>query len=45
MMMFYFNLVCFSFYISYSVLPFHLVYVLQFFRLIFFDVLSQALIK
>ena len=30
MMIFYFYLVCFTFTISYSVLPFHLVYVLQF---------------
>ena len=42
MMIFYFYLVCFTFSISYSVLPFHLVYVLQFLHL-FFYVLSQPL--
>ena len=46
MMIFYFYLVCFTFYISYSVLPFHLVYILQFLHPFnFFDVLSQAFIK
>ena len=47
MMIFYFYLVCFTLSISYSVLPFHLVYVLQFLHLLFsfFDVLSQAFIK
>ena len=45
MMIFYFYLVCFTFSISYSVLPFHLVYVLQFLHLSFFNVLSQAFIK
>ena len=45
-MIFYFYLVCFTFFISYSVLPFHLVYILQFLHLFFFfDVLSQAFIK
>ena len=43
---FYFYLVCLTFSISYSVLPFHLVDVFQFLQLfIFFDVLSQAFIK
>ena len=37
-------LFCFTFYISYSVLPFHLVYVFQFLHLFFF-MFSQALIK
>ena len=46
MMIFYFYLVCFTFSISYSVLPFHLVYVLQFLHLFFFlNVLSQAFIR
>ena len=49
MITFYFDLGCFSFSISYSVLPFHLVYVFQFLHLFsfffFFDVLSQAFIK
>ena len=36
MRIFYFYLVCFSFSISYSVLPFHLVYVSQFLHLSFF---------
>ena len=46
MMIFSFYLVCFTFSISYLVLPFHLVYVLQFPHLfIFFDVLSQVFIK
>ena len=45
-MIFYFYLVCFTFSISYSGLPFHLVYVLQFLHLFFFfNVLSQALNK
>jgi len=45
-MLFYFYLICFTFYISYSVLLFHLVYVLQFLHLFFFlDVLSQDFIK
>ena len=44
-MTFYFYLVYFTFVILYSVLPFHLVYVLQFLHLFFFDVLSQAIIK
>ena len=35
MIIFYFDLVCFTFSISYSVLPFHLVYILQFFHLFF----------
>ena len=35
MMIFYFYLVCFIFSISYSALPFHLVYVLQFLHLSF----------
>ena len=35
-MIFYFYLVCFTFYVSYSLLPFHLVYVLQFLCLFFF---------
>ena len=42
-MIFHFYLDCFSFYISYSVLPFHLVYGFQFLHLNFFNVLSQAL--
>ena len=33
MMVFYFYLVCFTFSVSYSVPPFHLVYVLQFLHL------------
>ena len=47
MMIFSFYLVCFTFSISYSMLPLHLVYVFQFLHLffIFFGVLSQALIK
>ena len=45
MMIFYLYLVCFTFSISYSVFPFHLVYVLQYLHLFFFDVLSQAFIK
>ena len=46
MMMFHFYLVCFTFSISCSVLPFHLVYVFQFLHLfIFFNVLSQAFIN
>ena len=47
MMTFYFSLVCFTFSISYSVLPFHLVPVLQFLHLspFFLDVLSQAFKK
>ena len=45
MMIFYFYLVCFTFSISYLVLPFHLVYVLQFLHLFFFNVRSQAFIK
>ena len=47
MMVFYFYLVCFTFSISYSMLPLHLVYVFQFLHLffIFFGVLSQALMK
>ena len=49
MLIFYFYLVCLAFSISYSVLPFHLVYVLQFlhpfFFSFFFDGLSQAFIK
>ena len=45
-MIFYSYLVCFTFSISYSVLPFHLVYVFQFLHLfLFFNVLSQAFIK
>jgi len=46
-MIFYFYLVGFTFSISYSVLPFHLVCVFQFLHLFcfFFDVLSQAFIK
>ena len=40
-----FYLACFTFSISYSVLPFHLVYVFQFPHLLFFYVLYQALIK
>ena len=35
MKIFYFYLVCFTFSISYSVFPFHLVYVLQFLHLFF----------
>ena len=35
MMVFYFYLVCFTFSISYSVLPFHLAYVFQFLQLFF----------
>ena len=42
-MIFYFYLVCYTFSISYSVLPFHLACVFQFLR--FFNVLSQAFIK
>ena len=54
MMIFYFYLVCFNFSISYSVLPVHLVYVLQFLHhfslslslfFFFFYVLPQAFIK
>ena len=46
MVTFYFYLVSFTYSISYSVLPFHLVYILQFMHLFFFfDVLSQAFIK
>ena len=53
MMIFYFYLVCFNFSISYSVLPVHLVSVLQFLHLFclslslfcFLDVLPQAFIK
>ena len=44
MMIFHFYLVCFTFSISCSVLPFHLVYVFQFLHLLF-CVLSQAFIK
>ena len=44
-MIFYFYPVCFTFSISYLVLPFHLVYVLQFLHLFFFNVRSQAFIK
>jgi len=49
-MIFYFYLLCFTFSVSYSMLPFHLVYVLQFLHLslslfFFFDGLSQAFIK
>ena len=46
-MIFFFHPVCFTFSISYSVLPFNLlVYVSQFLHLSFFsDVLSQAFIK
>ena len=44
-MILYFHLVCFTFYILYSVLPFHIVYVFQFFQLFFFffGVLSHPL--
>ena len=45
MMIFYFYLVCFTFSISYLVLPFHLVYVLQFLHLFFVNVRSQSFIK
>ena len=45
MMIFYFYLACFTFPISYSVLRIHLVYVPQFLRLFFLNVLSQAFIK
>ena len=46
MTLFYFYLVSFTFSISYSVLPFQVVYVFQFLHLFFFfDVLSQAFIK
>ena len=45
MMIFYFYLVCFTFYVSYLMLPFHLVYIFQFLHLFFSDVLSQAFIK
>ena len=49
MRIFYFYIVCFTFSIFYSVLPFHLVYVFQFLHLFFFffffDVLYQACIK
>ena len=44
----FFYLVYFTFSISFSVLPFHLVYVFQFLHLslfFFFDVLSQGFIK
>ena len=44
MMIFYFCLVCLTFYISYSVVPSHLVYVCQF-SVSFFVVLSQTFIK
>ena len=44
-MIFYFYLVCFTLSISYSGLPFHLVYIFQFLRLFLFDVLSQAFIR
>ena len=41
-----FYLACFTFSISYSVIPFHLIYVFQFLHLFFFfDVLYQACIK
>ena len=46
MVIFHFYLVCFTFSISYLVLPFHLVYVLKFLHLIFlmffFKSLSSA---
>ena len=41
----YLYLVCFIFSISYSVLPFHLVYVLQFLHLFFFYVLPQGFLS
>ena len=44
MMIFYFYLVHFTFPVSYSVIPFHLVYVFQFLHL-FFVGLSQEFIK
>ena len=46
MRIFYFYLVCSSFSISYSVLPFHLVYVFQFLHLFFLLLfISQTFIK
>ena len=48
MMIFYFYLVCFTSSISYSVLPFHLVYVLQFlhlFLMFFLNSLSSVVEK
>ena len=45
MMIFYFYLVCLTFSISYSVLPFHLAYIFQFLPLFFFYIISQAFIK
>ena len=44
MMIFFFYLVSFIFSISYSMLPFHSVYSLQFLHL-FFNIVSQAFIK
>ena len=44
-MIFYFYLVSFTFSLSYSVFPYHLVYVLQSLHLSLFYVLSQAFIK
>ena len=43
MMIFYFYLSCFNFSISYSVLPFHLLYIFQFHISFVVVVLSQAL--
>ena len=45
MMIFYFYLSCFSFFISYSVIPFHLVHVFWVLSLFFFNVLSQTFIN
>ena len=47
MLIFHFYLVCFTFSISYSVLPFHLVYILQFLCLFSLSLFmfSQAFIK
>ena len=44
-MVFYFHLVCFNFFISYSVLPFYLVYVFQFLCLFFLLLFSEVFIK
>ena len=49
MIIFYFNLVCFTFSLSYSVFPFHLVYVFQFlclfYLLLFLKPLSSIVEK
>ena len=45
MMIIYFYLICFTFSISYSVLPFHLVYVFQYLHLLFFFMLFLKLLS